>query len=357
MPPINLYNTDVVYLKKSIKNDLKIDNFLVKELNDNHAVIYTKSLVDYKNICDMLTKTEANYYTYTPKEEKKITLILKGINKNYNCDDILHCLKTKENESLKFEKVTQLATKRSITQNISLPYYIVQASPNSSINAIKNIKEIDNSIVTWENIRRKPIQQCTRCQRFSHTASNCHMDYRCVKCGESHKIGECKITSEDGRDKLYCTLCKQHGHPSSYKNCTEYKRRMQIKEEMKNRIKQNISQRHMSYNNYVQTGISYSNAVRSNNINNNNYNNYVQTGISYSNAARSNNVNNNNFVSKSYNENTRNINNIDNNNSINKILEELRNMQQNFNKFEKQLSEHSVMIAQIMNWYGILPSH
>ncbi|XP_055388422.1 uncharacterized protein LOC129616972 isoform X3 [Condylostylus longicornis] len=253
MPPINLYNAEVLFLKKSIKNDLKIDNFLVKELNNNHAVIYTKNLDDYKNICDMLSKAETNYYTYTPKEIKKVTLVLKGISNNYSCDEILNCLKAKEKKSITFEKVTQLATKRSIEQNINLPYYIVQASPNSSVNDIKNIKEIDHSIVTWENIKRKPIQQCTRCQRFSHTAANCHMDYRCVKCGENHKIGECKIRSEDGRDKLYCTLCKQHGHPASYKNCPEYKRRMQIKEELKIKLKQNITQRHMSYNNYIQT--------------------------------------------------------------------------------------------------------
>lgn len=100
--------------------------------------------------------------------------------------------------------------------------------------------------------------QCKRCQRFSHAATNCKLDYRCVKCNENHGPGDCGITkSIDNQEQLFCILCKAKGHPASYKGCPEYSR---LKNAMKNKNKmlQEKSKVNLKYiNNYTSPNKSF----------------------------------------------------------------------------------------------------
>ena len=79
---------------------------------------------------------------------------------------------------------------------------------------------------------------CHRCQRAGHTASNCNLDYRCVKCMNSHGAGECPIKKDEKLElsKIFCVRCKSFGHPASYKGCPKYK-------EIKNRIVEKMTNR------------------------------------------------------------------------------------------------------------------
>lgn len=80
---------------------------------------------------------------------------------------------------------------------------------------------------------------CSRCQRVGHSSSNCHLDFRCVKCAENHEPGNCAIKKEIKIDKtqIYCVRCKMYGHPATYKGCIKYK---EIKDRFtKNRIRKN----------------------------------------------------------------------------------------------------------------------
>lgn len=107
------------------------------------------------------------------------------------------------------------------------------------------------------------------------------MEFRCVKCGESHTPGECKIKESDGRDALSCILCKQKGHPASYRSCPVYKEIEKKKEEKKIALHDKIRNRYEMFNNYSNKNFSYANALKNNNkknsfndsnVNNNNTN-------------------------------------------------------------------------------------
>lgn len=268
MPPINVFYTEIEYLKKIIR--LKTNEFLTKQINKTNFIIYSNNLNSYKIIIEILKNSNTNFYTFTPKEEKKTTLVLKGLDASYNENEVLEILKSFKNDKIEFVSINRLKTKRSAENNIILPHFIVQATAGSSINEIrKTITSIDNTIIYWENLNKRDVLQCVRCQRFSHSAVNCNMDYRCVKCGESHTPGECKITTSDDKSMLFCTLCKQHGHPASFKECPEHIKREKEKEEEKNRLKEKISIRYKMVNNYSNKNISYANTLRNNNNNNN----------------------------------------------------------------------------------------
>ncbi len=60
--------------------------------------------------------------------------------------------------------------------------------------------------------------QCRKCQRFGHAATNCGLEYRCVKCIHRHAPGDCPL--EDDQPAM-CVNCNGN-HPASYKKCSAY---------------------------------------------------------------------------------------------------------------------------------------
>ena len=40
-----------------------------------------------------------------------------------------------------------------------------------------------------------------------------------MKCPTIHEPGQCKVTRDDNKSLVYCTNCKNYGHPASYKGC------------------------------------------------------------------------------------------------------------------------------------------
>jgi hypothetical protein len=273
MPPINFGETDVKYLKNIIKNNIKINDFEVKRKSQNENVLYTHTIEDYKKARDLLEKTEIDHYTYTPRDEKRTTLVLKNLSSDYTCEEVFNELKNQEPESVKFERVTRLSTRKSTRENRTLPIFLVQLAPKSSIiDCITNIKYIDHEVIQWERLRKTPILQCTRCQRFSHSAANCRMSPRCVKCGEPHLAKDCAISRQDPREKLFCTLCKKNGHPANYRNCEKFQGIIQSRAEASELLKQKIETKRMA-SRIINPNVSFASVIRNNNIHNTNLSN------------------------------------------------------------------------------------
>ncbi|KAK2575687.1 hypothetical protein KPH14_012078 [Odynerus spinipes] len=218
LPPINIISNnpkDIIHL---IKNELSISHFHLKKLNESKL---NEDINNYYKIKEHLITKEYKFYTFTPKEHKIQSFVLKGLHSACDPEDILMELKTYESDNLKITKVIRLSTPKSKALNIKLPIFIVQISASSNASCLKQIKYISFQVIKWENLLRKDTVQCIRCQRIEHIASNCHLDYRCVKCSDKHAPGKCKLNLQPDRltEQLYCVLCNKSGHPASYKGC------------------------------------------------------------------------------------------------------------------------------------------
>ncbi|KAI8130892.1 Nucleic-acid-binding protein from transposon X-element [Lucilia cuprina] len=274
IPPLNIYDVDIDQLIEFIKEGLKIKEFKIREFNrgnNKKLSLFMTSLTDYERVKKHLQTTRANFYTFTPKNEKTKTVLLKGLSANIETNEILNELLRFENENLKFIKVSQFATNKSTQNDINLPIFLIQISGNSKISELKSIKVLLHRCIYWEPLRKQGIPQCRRCQNFFHSAANCYKPPRCVKCNQSHESSACALKiPPNEREKLFCVLCNKHGHPASYKGCEKYKelqKRLQNKKQM---MKQNrINKPHMFLNN----NISYANILKNNNNNiENNFN-------------------------------------------------------------------------------------
>ena len=94
--------------------------------------------------------------------------------------------------------------------------FIIQFSADSDTQVLGSIKQINYQKVHWDKLRHNKITQCLNCQRLGHSASNCNLDYRCVKCEGNHPRKECQVSSHAPKDRIFCILCNNYGYPASY---------------------------------------------------------------------------------------------------------------------------------------------
>ncbi|GFU82431.1 nucleic-acid-binding protein from transposon X-element [Trichonephila clavipes] len=155
-------------------------------------------------------KTDFEFYSITPKHLRPIKVVIKGLPKNSKTTDIHQDLL---DLGFTVERVSQLTGR--IT-NEPLPVFLITLPRNIDNAKIFKVDKLANITVTVEGYESKGITQCYKCQKFNHTASNCHIKPRCLKCGEAHQTAQCLIQKVEN---LYCINCKTYGHMANYSKC------------------------------------------------------------------------------------------------------------------------------------------
>lgn len=228
IPPIIAYSIDQKLFREALIK-LKIHKYFIKKgANDNRFIIYAEDLTTYNVIKKMLSDDQKNFFTFTPKGERGINLILKGVPPEYSLDEVIDEL-TRLGHFKQIEKVTKLEEGNKVKFN----YFIVKLKKDANISYYSNLRYLFNMRIYFCNFHRTDIIQCYNCQRPGHVADNCNMATRCVKCSQNHRTIDCNISSERPSNELVCTLCKGKGHPASYRGCPVIKKL--LKEKIKNK--------------------------------------------------------------------------------------------------------------------------
>lgn len=290
VPPIHVFDVNAKELISFIKNGLKINNFKIKEFNYkyNKIVLFLNSMESFIRVKSHLQVTDTKFFTFTPKCIKTKTFLLKGLSADNDPQMIYDELCNLQIEDLEFVKVSHYITSKSKKEGYNLPIFLVQINANSNINQLKSIRGLLHRCVHWEPLRKPEIPQCRKCQGFFHSASNCFLERRCVKCNQKHEIGKCHLANVavNEREKLFCVLCNKSGHPASYKGCEKYKE-LQKKIRAKRQMFTNNRNNNTSYS-YTNPNVSFANVLKMKGIN---------TGaIVTENINNSNNFNNNSLL-------------------------------------------------------------
>lgn len=244
MPPINITDMDCNELVSLCKLSIGED-FSIKRLTGNRFAIQTNSVEEFEKMKNVLKRATAEFYTYTPKAVKNITVLLKGVDPETEPEVLLQTLRELKCNDLEFIAVKPFNTARARRENRKLPFYLVQLGPSSKIGGLRKITILNHQIVTWDKLKKgRDILQCLRCQRFGHSAANCEMQYRCVKCGQDHSAEQCTLGKErvDDKSLLKCAVCKNEGHPANYRGCPKFRELQEKKFSQQRKIERPIVQ-------------------------------------------------------------------------------------------------------------------
>ncbi|VVC92738.1 unnamed protein product [Leptidea sinapis] len=157
-----------------------------------------------------LSKENVVFHTFSRKEEKLPKAVIKGLPK------FIHDTLPTELASLGFAGITM--TEMKTLRTTECPPLLIQLPTGSDIRKFKQIKYIQNCVVSIEKYKpkNKTGTQCFRCQDFGHASKNCNRPPRCVKCPLAHPTWECPKTNRD--DPAHCCNSKQ-SHPANYSQC------------------------------------------------------------------------------------------------------------------------------------------
>jgi len=183
------------------------------------AKVEALSVKDKTTIIAKLKESKIAHFTFTEKNEKLASFVLKG-HYHTSLDDIKDIL----SEQL------QVKTVKFIKDDKNIPIYLVQFdSPNINLIDLNNKHQLMAGCkVRWEALQesKKKFTQCHRCQRWGHSSTNCGFEFRCVACGESnHEPGKCprkNFMEEELKDTAKCANCGLN-HAANYKQCVAFK--------------------------------------------------------------------------------------------------------------------------------------
>lgn len=195
------------------------------------------NLDDFHKTKEILTDQQFKFYTFTPKSEKPVSLILRNYPGYYSEVELQQHLE----EAISPGDILRVSKLKS--------NWLIQLKKGVNVDEVLSIKFLNQNRVFFARYNaNNTIVQCKRCQRFGHVASNCNLPHRCVKCGEGHGPGNCtlppkeqnneviSVRQPDGTIKttigkpVYCILCETHGHTANYRKCAVYKQAKAQKE-------------------------------------------------------------------------------------------------------------------------------
>ncbi|KAG5679441.1 hypothetical protein PVAND_009008 [Polypedilum vanderplanki] len=216
---------------KNVLNNLQLKSKPLLKLAGKRVQINCSCMEDKITVMNKLKSQQYKYFSFTESSDKSKIVLLKGfyLDSNFDIKSQTESLKNILSESgLKVGNVKVFYKKEDYAT------FSVQLQEHISIKELNfRYKSIDSVIVRWEPLNREkklPVQ-CYNCQQWGHSSVNCGYPSRCVKCDESHPVGQCKrVDKEIGSPK--CVNC-QGEHPANYKKCPIFLKHQKKIDDMK----------------------------------------------------------------------------------------------------------------------------
>ncbi|GFX82865.1 uncharacterized protein TNCV_2958211 [Trichonephila clavipes] len=196
---------------------------------------------------------DIEFYVIKPKETRPIKVVVKGLPRCTKTNDIISDL---IDQGYTVDSVNQLISKRT---KLELPFFLI-TMPRSEFNlTVFDLTLLGFMQVKIEGYSVHGTTQCFNCNNFFHTAANCHMITRCLKCGKEHPTKDCDI--KERQENPYCINCNAYGHTACYTKCPNFPK------PRKGSPLVNRNSKKFTSNNVVE-GISFANMVSGNKNNN-----------------------------------------------------------------------------------------
>lgn len=217
-PPIFLFNVNIPHLVQQL-NTKKIA-YKIVNTNKWKSKLYLKQSSVHSEMMAILRKANIDSYSYTPKDLKRTSVVLRGLHHKTDINDLKSELENLLPNTI--DKVSKFTTDFSKKQNIDTGLFLITLCPGKLIKDLTALHFLQNQRISWELPKvNSRIPQCWRCQQWGHMSKNCNKPYVCVKCDEKHLPGKCNFVSSEV-NLPYCTNCGERGHPSNYRGCKAY---------------------------------------------------------------------------------------------------------------------------------------
>lgn len=205
-PPIYVtkYNCSARVLENQL-TDLCGSTFKLKLLKEGIRVQFDNKESHVKFI-KFLRENNLSFFSFTPNSEKILSLALKGLPQTPT-DEVLDELR---------KAGLHPTSCNVIGRSASRPVFRINFPAGTSLSVVNKVGFLFHIRVYWDKFfSKKTHTQCFRCQAFGHSASNCNVTPRCVKCAGGHHTSQC---SKPLDVVPTCVNCKGQ-HTANFSKC------------------------------------------------------------------------------------------------------------------------------------------
>ena len=197
-----------------LKGNLK-EKFHVKYHKD-FTEVFTANQIDYEQLKSIWQQNNLQFHTYTDKNVKKRTYVIKGLHKDTDIQEL-----KQELERMNYTILSVYQMK-----NTRQPLYMVTFTSNIQLKALQHkVPYLQYTKIEWNNyINKRRITQCHKCQVWGHATNNCYAAPACLKCAEGHLTQDCKKASTTPAKCINCG----GDHPANATCCVAYKARLEL---------------------------------------------------------------------------------------------------------------------------------
>ncbi|GFW18048.1 nucleic-acid-binding protein from transposon X-element [Trichonephila clavipes] len=183
-------------------------------LTGDFLKLYTDTPDERRLVVQLLKKLKFQFYTIKAKADRPIKVVIKGLPRTTKPEEIKEDL-----ELLGYtpERVNQLVGRKT---KRALPIFLITLPRNLDNLKIFDLKTLSYLSIRIEGYNGKGVTQCYTCNNFNHSSENCHLNPRCLKCGENHLTRDCPIKQK--LETAYCINCHIYGHMANYKGCPSF---------------------------------------------------------------------------------------------------------------------------------------
>lgn len=216
---VNIGKDGYLALHAALNRKLGNGKFVANNMMANQAVRIQP--IDMKNsteITNFLKSHEYEFHTFKNKSERGKCFILRGLNEFSNSNAIYEALVQGgfPKETTIVQHITGFQRAHPEIKHNILFRIVTPSSFDEKI--IGEIDALFDLKVKFEKMKGNKVIQCKRCQEYFHTASSCHHPFRCVKCKESHDIGDCPRDINPDLP-IRCVNCDGAHSANNYKEC------------------------------------------------------------------------------------------------------------------------------------------
>lgn len=225
VPPVVVWAENIQTAQNAIRDAMPKFSCVFAKINKTSFRVLPKDANIRKKVLLFLEQRGYHFNTYTPADEKMQTLLIKGS----EIDDenvILHALKQ---HNITPFKVQRFSTGYMRANNKTSNFWQVTLQPNTDIKHVLEVRYIQEWAIKWEFLKKQTVIQCKRCQRFDHSAGNCSLPYRCVKCTNNHAPGECPMNLSENTSKPKCINCNGEHAANNASACPKFKKAIETK--------------------------------------------------------------------------------------------------------------------------------
>lgn len=160
--PIILYNVNVKHLVDQLEARATKIDFKIKNINRRKSKLFFSDLNVYKEMMALLKEKKINSYSFTPKELRQLSFVIRGLYYKTEIDDIENALNAIVPNVV--SKVSKFETSYSKKNNTETGLFLVTLQPDKGLKGITHIKYILNQSFVWEKPKRNEREiQCRRC--------------------------------------------------------------------------------------------------------------------------------------------------------------------------------------------------